>query len=129
MSDRKDPHDGWTPETQEQVQPGDPWRDPEAGGELAKALSAHHDALLDDDDCDNHCGPSCASDIARRLSEARQPSPSLDAALRDLMDRSPIDVDGETLDEWCHYCNSMRADHEIGCEWAALRAALDEPTP
>ena len=28
MSERKSIHDGWTPEPQEQVQPGDPWRSP-----------------------------------------------------------------------------------------------------
>jgi hypothetical protein len=28
MTDRADPHDGWTPEPQEEIQPGDPWRDP-----------------------------------------------------------------------------------------------------
>jgi hypothetical protein len=29
MTDRADPHDGWTPEPQEEIQPGDPWRDPD----------------------------------------------------------------------------------------------------
>lgn len=55
----------------------------------------------------------------------------LRSAAQDIVDRSPIDTDGETLDEWCHYCDSMDDKHATGCEWAALRAALDatEPEP
>src|SRR5438128_2344146 len=29
---------------------------------------------------------------------------AIEAAARDVADRSPLDTDGETLDEWCHYC-------------------------
>jgi hypothetical protein len=44
---RKSPQDGWTPETQEQVQPGDPWRDP-TPDEDARTASAHARARLGD---------------------------------------------------------------------------------
>lgn len=47
---------------------------------------------------------------------------------RELVDgRTPLDTDGETLDQWCHYCESMDAKkHRDHCEWAALRTALGE---
>lgn len=36
----RDPHDGWTPEVQEQVQPGDPWKDPQESAEPREAVVA-----------------------------------------------------------------------------------------
>jgi len=70
--------------------------------------------------------------------EAAELAGGLDAAVeaaRDLVeDRSPLDVDGETLDERCHFCDRspsytsrgriLRIEHDDDCEWLALDRAL-----
>ena len=52
MSSRQSIHDGWTPEPQEQVQPGDPWCDPEDREQAERDAEFIHLALrIESHDC------------------------------------------------------------------------------
>jgi hypothetical protein len=45
-------------------------------------------------------------------------------AARTIADGGWVDTDGETGDQWCHWCEAMDGHHE-GCWFVDLRAALD----
>jgi hypothetical protein len=45
-------------------------------------------------------------------------------AARTIVDGGWVDTDGETGDQWCHWCEAMDGHHE-GCWFVDLRAALD----
>lgn len=48
---------------------------------------------------------------------------AIEEAARDIAGGGWLDVDGETGNEWCHWCDGW-PKHADGCEFVALRAAL-----